>query len=54
MTEVLPVHKAQALSHMKLLDLPLGLVISFNVPLFKQGIHRVMLPGASAEELKRK
>jgi GxxExxY protein len=45
--EVLPVHKAQCLSYMKLLDLPLGLVINFNVSLLKQGVHRLMLPGAN-------
>jgi GxxExxY protein len=28
---VRPIHKAQLLSYMKLLDIPLGLVINFNV-----------------------
>src|SRR5688572_6566109 len=29
--QVLPVHKAQLLSYMKLLDVPVGLLINFNV-----------------------
>jgi len=45
--EVLPIHKAQGLSYMKLLDIPLGYVINFNVQLLKQGIHRLILPGAN-------
>lgn len=32
---------------MKLLDIPLGYVINFNVQLLKQGIHRLILPGAN-------
>lgn len=28
--EVLPIHKAQLLSYMKLLDVPLGLLINFH------------------------
>jgi GxxExxY protein len=42
--DVLPIHKAQGLSYMKLLDLPLGLVINFNVQMLKQGVNRLMLP----------
>ena len=45
--DVLPIHKAQGLSYMKLLDIPLGYVINFNVPLLKQGLHRLILPGAN-------
>jgi len=45
--EVLPIHKAQGLIYMKLLDIPLGYVINFNVQLLKQGIHRLILPGAN-------
>jgi hypothetical protein len=42
-----PVGKAQLLSYMKLLDIPLGLLINFHEALLKQGVHRLMLPGAN-------
>jgi len=35
--EVMPVHKAQLLSYMKLLDIPIGLVINFYEPFLKKG-----------------
>jgi GxxExxY protein len=44
--EVLPIHKAQLLSQMKLLDAPLGLLINFHEMVLKNGIHRMILPGA--------
>jgi len=44
---VLPVHKAQVLSYMRLLDAPLGLLINFHEPILKQGICRLILPGAN-------
>lgn len=44
---VLPVHKAQLLSYMKLLNIPVGLLINFNEQLLKEGIHRLILPGAN-------
>jgi len=44
-------HKAQTLSYMKLLDIPLGLVINFgDYRLGKRGIGRVILKGASNED----
>ena len=36
-----PVHFAQTLTYIKLKDLKLGLLINFNVPRLKDGIHRV-------------
>jgi len=45
--EVLPVHKAQLLSYMKLLDIPLGLLINFHELKLVDGIHRMILPGAN-------
>lgn len=39
---VLPVHRAQLLSYLRLTDHPLGFLINFNVPLFKQGVHRII------------
>jgi GxxExxY protein len=38
---ILPVHKAQVLTYLKLTDRRLGLLINFNVPTIKQGISRV-------------
>ena len=43
---VLPVQKAQLLSYMKLLDVPLGLLINFNVNKLTDGVSRLILPGA--------
>ena len=40
---ILPVHKAQLLTYLKLSGFRLGLLINFNVPLIKQGIVRLIL-----------
>ena len=40
---VLPIHKAQLLSYMKLLNKPLGLLINFHELVLKNGIHRMVL-----------
>lgn len=45
--EVLPIHKAQLLSYMKLLNIPLGLLINFHEMKLVNGIHRMILPGAN-------
>lgn len=37
---ILPVHKAQIISNLKLADKRLGFLINFNVALIKDGIHR--------------
>lgn len=37
-----PVDEAQILSHMRLLDVPLGLLINFHVVLLKDGIKRLV------------
>ena len=37
-----PVHQAQVITYLRLLQLPLGLLINFNVPLIKDGIHRIL------------
>jgi len=47
--EILPVHKAQLLSYMKLLNVPLGLVINFHELKLTDGIVRMILPGANLE-----
>ena len=43
---ILPIHKAQLLSYMKLLNVPLGLLINFNVSKLTEGVSRLILPGA--------
>jgi GxxExxY protein len=48
--EVLPIHKAQLLSYMKLLDVPLGLIINFHEMKLVDGVVRMILPGANREE----
>jgi GxxExxY protein len=36
--KVLPIHEAQLLTYMKLLEVPIGLIINFNVThIFKEG-----------------
>jgi len=42
-----PSGKAQLLSYMKLLDIPIGLLINFHEPLLKNGISRMILPVAN-------
>lgn len=44
---VKPIHKAQLLSYMKLLDIPLGLIINFNELKLVDGVSRLILPGAN-------
>ena len=46
--EIQPVHKAQLLSYMKLLDVPIGLIINFHELKLVDGIVRMILPGANA------
>ncbi len=45
--KVAPIHKAQLLSYMKLLDIPLGLLINFHELKVTDGVHRLILPGAN-------
>jgi GxxExxY protein len=44
---VLPLHKAQLLSYMKLLDIPLGLLINFHEVKLTDGVSRLINPGAN-------
>jgi GxxExxY protein len=45
-TRLLPIHKAQLLSYMKLLNIPIGLLINFHEEKLTNGISRLILPGA--------
>ena len=53
---VLPIHQAQLLSYMKLLDIPLGLIINFHELKLTDGVVRMILPGANrdGEEINRR
>jgi GxxExxY protein len=44
-----PINKAQLLSYMKLLDIPLGLIVNFNVPKLTEGVSRLIHPGSNLE-----
>ncbi|MFO1477439.1 MAG: GxxExxY protein [Verrucomicrobiota bacterium] len=44
---ILPIHKAQLLSYMKLLNVPIGLLINFHELKLTHGVHRLILPGAN-------
>jgi GxxExxY protein len=45
---VLPIHKAQLLSYMKLMNVPLGLLINFHESKLTDGVSRLILPGADS------
>jgi GxxExxY protein len=47
--DVHPINKAQLLSYMKLLDIPLGLMINFNELKLTVGVSRLTLPGADLD-----
>ena len=45
--KILPIHKAQLLSYMKILDVPVGLIINFHEIKLVDGLVRMILPGAN-------
>ena len=45
-----PFSKAQLFSYMRLLDVPIGLLMNFHEPVLKNGISRLILPGAGSTE----
>jgi GxxExxY protein len=47
--EILPVHKAQLFSYMKLMNIPIGLIINFHSVKLTDGITRMILPGSNRE-----
>jgi GxxExxY protein len=42
LSKVLPVHRAQVLTYLKLTDLRLGLLINFNVEVLRSGLYRII------------
>ena len=49
---VIPIHKAQLLSYMKILSIPLGLVINFHAMKLVDGVSRLILPGANQSDVE--
>jgi len=49
-SKILPIHKAQLMSYMKLLGVPVGLLINFNELRLIDGVCRLILPGANKPE----
>ncbi|MGF1449892.1 MAG: GxxExxY protein [Opitutales bacterium] len=47
-TCVTPIMKAQLLSYMKLLDVPVGLRMNFHAPTLKSGLSRLILKAADS------
>jgi GxxExxY protein len=45
--EILPIHKAQLFSYMKLMDVLIGLILNFHEAKLTDGIVRMILPGAN-------
>ena len=45
--KILPIHKAQLLSYMRLLEIPIGLLINFHEVGLTDGVHRLILPDAN-------
>jgi GxxExxY protein len=52
--KILPIHSAQLLSYMKLLNVPLGLLINFHEVKATDGIRRMILPGANQRKTRFK
>ena len=50
--EIHPIHKAQLLSYMKLLDVPIGLLMNFHEVRLVDGVSRMILRGADVTEGK--
>lgn len=40
---ILPVHEKQVLTYLQQTGSKLGLLLNFNVPVMKEGIHRIVL-----------
>ena len=50
--EVAKVHECQVLTQLKLTELPVGLLINFNVPLLVDGVTRIVNPTLKSREAK--
>jgi GxxExxY protein len=45
---LLPIHVAQIITYLRLSQLPVGLLVNFNVPVLKQGLRRLWLSSTSS------
>jgi GxxExxY protein len=45
--QIQPIHKAQLLSYMKLMNVPIGLLVNFHELKLVDGVHRLILPGTN-------
>jgi GxxExxY protein len=50
--DLAPIHQAQLLSYMKLLDIPVGLILNFHSLKLVDGVVRMVLRGAGPQEQK--
>ena len=50
--QILPVHKAQLISYLKMTGCSLGILINFNAAMLKDGIKRVVLSDRIKEDKK--
>ena len=50
--EITKVHECQVLTQLKLAELPVGLLINFNVPLLVDGVTRLVNPTLKARETR--
>ena len=41
-SKILPIHRAQVITYLKLTDIRLALLINFNVQLLRSGIYRIV------------
>lgn len=48
---VLPLHKAQVISYIKLMELQYGLLINFNVKMLRDGVSRLVNPAVSGSSV---
>lgn len=40
--KLLPVHGKQVLTYLRFMNLPVGLLMNFNVPMFREGLRRIV------------
>lgn len=45
---LLPIHVAQVITYLRLSQLPVGLLVNFNVPVLRQGLRRLWLSSTSS------
>jgi len=46
---VLRVHKAQVITYLRMLNVPVGLILNFNVSALREGIHRLTIASPPAD-----